>query len=110
MAFPVDFAVVGLPERSGRHILQLPRPAAEAARAALGALLTEELVLPNKTMGKIWEKYRNIWKIFPYRNYRNMIITRKYGKIWKKYGKNMGKIWEKYGKNMEQWWNNSELW
>ena len=99
MAFPVDFAVVGLPERSGRHILQLPRPAAEAARAALGALLTEELVLPNKTMGKIWEKYRNIWKIFPYRNYRNMIITRKYGNIWKK-----------YGKNMEQWWNNSELW
>ena len=31
-----------------------------------------------------------IWKIFPYRNYRNMIITRKYGK-------NTGKIWNNGG-------------
>ena len=77
MVFPVDFAVVGLPERSGRHILQLPRPAAEAARTALGALLrTEELVLPNKTTGKIREKYG-----------KNMV------NIWEKYKKNMGKIW-----------------
>ena len=61
MALPVDFAVVGLPERAGRHILQLPRPAAEAARAALGALLRKNWCFRTKlwetygeNMGKIW--------------------------------------------------------